>query len=686
MYIASRKHGLGRRTVNSYLGAFLFFALSTGSLSFCSPKQPTVESAPVLSEERVAEIQGILQERVDKYKKTIGIVVGIINEKGSKVISYGKLSQDGSREVDGSTVFEIGSITKVFTALLLADMAERGELNLDDPIAKFLPESVKIPSKDDKQITLFHLGTHTSGLPRMPDNFHPADLENPYADYTVEKMYEFLSGYTLTRGIGTRIEYSNYGGGLLGHILALKAGRDYETLVTERICEPLGMNSTRIKLTPELLNRLATGHNVWGEVVKNWDFQALAGCGALSSTANDLLKFLAANLGLSESSLWPAMQKTLIVQDSINLTYKNHKIGLAWFIGNKDGTEYILHNGGTGGYRSFIGFVQDKRRGVVVLSNSNHRVDDIGRHLLDSKFELAELEPPHMEIEVNTEIFNEYVGKYEITPEIVFDVTTENGKLMVQITGQPSLQVFPESDTTFFYKVVDAQITFCKNEKGQVTHLIKHQGGHDVTAVRQGADFKPPWSKAEITVEPELLESYVGKYEMKPGAVFTVTLEDGKLMVRLTGQPSIEVFPESETEFFYKVVDAQITFVKDEQGQVTHLILHQGGSDLTARRLGDDSRPPTPKKEIQVDPAILASYVGKYEMGPGAVFTVTLDDGKLMVRLTGQPYIEVFPESETEFFYKVVDAQITFEKDAGGNVTGLILHQGGEDHKAKKIE
>ena len=219
MYVESGNTGSGRRTVNSYLVAFLFFVLSTGSLIFCSPKQSTVESAAALSEERVAEIQGILQERVDKYKKTVGIVVGVINEEGRKVISYGTLSQGGSREVDGSTVFEIGSITKVFTALLLADMAESGELSLDDPIAKFLPESVKVPSKDDKQISLLHLATHTSGLPRMPDNFHPADLENPYADYTVEKMYEFLSGYTLTRGIGTRIEYSNYGCGLLGHIL-----------------------------------------------------------------------------------------------------------------------------------------------------------------------------------------------------------------------------------------------------------------------------------------------------------------------------------------------------------------------------------------------------------------------------------------------------------------------------------
>ncbi|MEL6440372.1 MAG: serine hydrolase domain-containing protein [Cyanobacteria bacterium J06621_8] len=206
---------------NLFLSTFLFL-LASANVSFAQAGQDETK------------IKRILQERVDKYKKSPGIVVGIINDQGSKVISY---SKEGNK-ADGDTLFEIGSITKVFTTLLLADMAQQGEVNLNEPIGKFLPASVEVPSKNNQEITLLNLATHTSGLPRMPNNFAPEDEDNPYADYTVEQMYQFLSNYPLTRDVGAEYEYSNLGAGLLGHILALKAETDYETLVLKSICEP----------------------------------------------------------------------------------------------------------------------------------------------------------------------------------------------------------------------------------------------------------------------------------------------------------------------------------------------------------------------------------------------------------------------------------------------------------------
>ncbi len=265
-----------------------------------------VRAAEVLPSDQ--EVASILRERVDVATQAVGIVVGVLDGKGPRVISYGRLSRGSDRMVDGDTVFEIGSATKVFTGLLLADAVERGEVKLDDPISKYLPPSVKVPTRNGRQITLLDLATHTSGLPRMPDNFTPKDAANPYADYAVEQMYAFLSGYTLPRDIGATYEYSNLGVGLLGYILALRAGTNYETLVLQGICRPLGMTNTQITLSSELKMRLATGHNATGEPVANWDFSALAGAGALRSTANDLLKFVAANLGLTRSGLWPAMQ------------------------------------------------------------------------------------------------------------------------------------------------------------------------------------------------------------------------------------------------------------------------------------------------------------------------------------------------------------------------------------------
>src|SRR5215510_11060621 len=227
------------------------------------------------------EVRSILQDRVDRAKKSVGIVVGLVDDKGTRIICYGKPSRESAQIVDGDSVFEIGSVTKVFTAILLADMVERGEVSLNDPISKYLPKSVKTPTRDGKEITLLHLTTHTSGLPYMPSNFTPKNDENPYADYSVEQMYSFLSQYRLQRDIGAKMEYSNYGVALLGHILALRAGTNYETLIRTRICAPLKMDNTSIKFSKEMLAHLAKGHNPDLNPVANWDLPTFAGAGGL---------------------------------------------------------------------------------------------------------------------------------------------------------------------------------------------------------------------------------------------------------------------------------------------------------------------------------------------------------------------------------------------------------------------
>jgi len=150
-------------------------------------------------------------------------------------MAYGTLEKGHMGPLNGDTIFEIGSISKVFTSLLLADMVNRKEVALDDPAAKYLPEHVRMPERSGKAITLLDLSTHRSGLPRVPGNLNPKDPTNPYADYSVDDLYQFLSGYTLPRDPGSEVEYSNLGGGLLGHILAHRAGTDYESLIRSRI-------------------------------------------------------------------------------------------------------------------------------------------------------------------------------------------------------------------------------------------------------------------------------------------------------------------------------------------------------------------------------------------------------------------------------------------------------------------
>ena len=322
-----------------------------------------------------SEVRKILAEHSSGQGQGWGIVAGIIEPKGRRIVSTGNL--------DGDTIFEIGSATKVFTSLLLADMAERGEVALDDPIAKYLPAEVKVPERGGRSITLLDLSTHTSGLPRMPSNLSPKDMNNPYTDYSAQKLYQFLSGFELTRDIGSKFEYSNLGAGLLGHLLARRAGSEYEALVRSRICAPLAMNSTQVTLSPELKAKLTPGHNAQGAVVPNWDFQALAGCGALRSSVNDLLTFLAANLGFSHSPLERAM--AAMVKPRRPTGQAGMEIALGWLVAARDGHEIIWHNGGTGGYRSFIGYDRQARVGVAVLSNSFTLagVDPIGMRLLE---------------------------------------------------------------------------------------------------------------------------------------------------------------------------------------------------------------------------------------------------------------------------------------------------------------
>jgi len=435
------------------------------------------------------EIREILIRRVDRQKQTVGIVAGVIDPDGRRVVAHGTLANADPRTPDGDTIFEIGSVSKVFTSLLLADMVNREDVTLDDPAAKHLPESVKMPERNGKSITLLDLSTHTSGLPALPSNLKPKDPHNPYADYSVEDLYQFLSGYELPRDPGSEFEYSNLGAGLLGHLLAYRAGTDYESLIGTRITRPLSMPDTGITVSSSMKRRMATGHNAILAPAANWDLPTLAGAGALRSSANDMLTFLEAFLGYKGSPLAPAMKAMLEVRRPAGQT----KIGLGWLICATDGREIAWHNGGTGGFRSFVGYDPKERIGVVVLSNAGG-VDDIGFHLLNSKLPLANPEPPkrHTEIHIDPKLLDNYTGRYQVTPNLIFEITRDGDRLFAQgfaqVTGQavvlPKFELFAESEKNFFARVADNLITFETGPEGRTTSLILHKAGRDMPAPR----------------------------------------------------------------------------------------------------------------------------------------------------------------------------------------------------------
>lgn len=420
-------------------------------------------------------IKANIRARVDNQANK-NIIVGTIDKKGKHYYSYGHVSAKHKIAPKKYTVYEIGSISKVFTGLALALAVESGKVKLSDSLAAFTPDTLEIPSHSGGVIQLLDLSNHHSGLPRMPNNMRRSDPENPYVDYSSSDLWGFLSTHTPQRAPKESYEYSNLGAGLLGQILADQAGMTYGELIQTQICDPLGLANTGLVLNEDQKLRLSPGHR-GNKVVKNWDFDALAGAGGLKSTASDMLDFLKFILEYENTPLQAAMR--LSQEKTMDLEKGKSAIALGWHMIFQDNKVLYWHNGATGGYSSFLGFNKKTKRGIVVLTNSNNKIDDIGLHFLDRDFPLKEIKEV---VKVKDKVLNSYVGQYQLTPQLQFDISKENLQLHVQLTGQPAFEIYPESESKFFLRVVEAQISFNKNEEGEVESLTLHQGGRDQVA------------------------------------------------------------------------------------------------------------------------------------------------------------------------------------------------------------
>jgi len=349
---------------------------------------------PLLSAETYptdAEIREILVDRIDRARQSVGIVVGVVNGDGRTVVGYGRSHLDVETVPDEHTVFEIGSVSKLFTGVLLADLVQSGKVSEQDTVQRFLPKTVHLQHLEGvPPMTLYDLATHTSGLPSVPDNGPPADFYNQWADYDSALLYEFLNNYKPEPTPDEKATYSNLGMGLLGHVLALHMGVSYEQMVHEHITGPLGMPSTAIELSPELEQRLARGHDQYLMPVSHWEMSVLAGAGGLRSTVNDLLSFAEANLGLRQSELLPVL---LDAQQPREPIFTAGQVGYGWVTRPLQTRVIRFHAGWSGGQRSFIGLDTERKRGVVVLSNATFNVEDIGLHLLDPQHPLRDLQP-----------------------------------------------------------------------------------------------------------------------------------------------------------------------------------------------------------------------------------------------------------------------------------------------------
>jgi CubicO group peptidase (beta-lactamase class C family) len=522
----------------------------------------------------IAKPSADVQSRLDAFVQGQpgGVALAWVDADGPAYFSAGTFAADDARPITPDTQFEIGSMTKGFTALLLAESERAGKVSRHDPAAKYL-----LPPGDPAQaalagITLLSLTTHTSGLPRLPFNIGPNPDGNPdpYAKYDRAALIAALREHGPGAPVGQTVAYSNFGVAVLGEALAAAWGTSYAEALQTRVLTPLGMKETALALTgtpaPALL---APGHAA-GKRTGNWMFLSFAPAGALRSSARDLAGFLQAAIGDAGAPLPAAFAETTTAQRPVE--DMGGEIGLGWFLVGDKTRPFAWHNGGTAGYRSFGGFSRAEHKGVVVLTNCGKSVDALS-------FALLGITPPRPASMAVKDAAG-YIGRYPLGPAFAINITQQRGALFAQATGQPKLALRPATADRFALVGVAAEISFERDTAGKITALTLHQNGRDQRAPR--GELPPP--PKEITLPAATLADYAGRYAIAPNFVLTVTVEDGAVFAQATGQGKNGIFATARDEFFYKVVDARLSFTRDSTGKVDGLILRQAGRDLPAKK------------------------------------------------------------------------------------------------------
>ena len=513
------------------------FAYAQDSAFTQGARSNTPGSAGSSGAEEVEEedpAQRVLRERVDEYGQTVGIVAGIIRGINRYPYAYGTLNRGTIRRASAMTVFEIGQLSSLYTTAMLSLLVQRGDLNLTDRVSVYLPDSVTVPATPaGRPILIEHLATHTSGLPRLPDNLVSADPDDPLKGYSVELLYEFLAGYADAQreGLGSRFDtedpggedraeaedrysrddpfetedgpsdtgdryaYSDLGMGLLGHVLERATGVSYDDLVREMLGDPIKLANTANAPSQSMRTYLATGHDEARRPVPAWSDTTLVGGTGLRSNLHDMMTLVSANMGIiyalpedfteDDSTRYHASFDSLIVARE-PADEEGVRTALGWKVRqDAQGREIHWLTGRTNGFYAFAAFLKAWRKGVVVLSNSSVNVEDIGFHLLSARNPLA---PPPMKTErLSEDAYEACTGTYAFSPEFTVDITYSDGKLYGQPPGQPRSELILESSGDFYLEVEDARITFVQDEMGNVEHFLFLQDGKTHRAERIAA-------------------------------------------------------------------------------------------------------------------------------------------------------------------------------------------------------
>jgi serine-type D-Ala-D-Ala carboxypeptidase/endopeptidase len=432
-----------------------------------------------------AEIAQLIQFRLEKQRAGTGIVIGILRPLGKTIVAAGATRLDAGAKVAGDTIYEVASLTKVFTSLLLAEAVARGEVRLDDPLQNYVPHGVMVPQYDGRAITLTDLATHTSGLPLRPNNLQAApDAINKYSSYTLEQLYAGLPDYRLTRAPGSQFEYSNVGMSLLGHSLALRAQTTYDKLLQDRVTGPLTMPDTHFGDDPAAQARRSQGHDIDLKPIIPTDFGALNPGGGLRSTADDLSRFLGLFVTGQGAGKLPQAAQLMLTVDRPG-ERKDTRMALGWRRTLANGETFYWSNGSGDGSRAFMGFNPKRRIAVTALANAatGIGVEDIGAYVIaPGQTVNRQIPKVHHQITLTPEALDRFVGVYRYEPGDEFPVSRGASGLLVG-AGTSQFPIYPETPTHFFAKVADIELDFAGGS-GPPPWVIFRQDGKPFTYKR----------------------------------------------------------------------------------------------------------------------------------------------------------------------------------------------------------
>lgn len=554
---------ISRNYRNAALAIFIL------ALSFTCNAQSKKSSVSPMS----TEFDKLLSEQ---FKPGETGCAALVASKGQIIYkkAFGMANLELNVPMQPDMVFRIGSITKQFTAVAILQLMEQGKLSLQDDITKFIPD---YPTQGYK-ITIEHLLTHTSGIKSYTNV--PEFAGYSRIDKTPEEVIKIFRNQPMEFAPGTKWNYNNSGYFLLGYIIEKASGKSYPDYIEENFFKPLGMTGSLFGSDTKIVKNRASGYQPDGDGVQNAEIMSMTlpySAGSIQSTVEDLFKWNQA-----------VHSYKLVKKETLQKAFTEYKLsdgkgtayGYGWMLKQLQGSPTIEHGGAINGYLCNAIYLPDQDVFVAVFSNSNGKSPD----QVSLRMAAAAIGKPYnlTEIQVDPASLDQYTGVYENQDGQKRNITKEGNQLFSQRPGSTRYSIKPNAKDKFFFENSLTTITFIRDASGKVTAAVTDDRG---TIVNWKKTDQAPDVKTEIKVPESILKLYVGDYELQPGFILGVTQDGNRLFTQATGQAKFEVFAETETKFFLKVVDAQIEFVKGDSGKVSKLILYQGGQKLEAKKI-----------------------------------------------------------------------------------------------------